>query len=622
MNKSANKDDEDSNSELCKFHPYNQIHILCETCNELICDKCEMEDHKQHKREKNIFTQNADFIINIFTSFYNKMKKIQEESLKNFKGKIDEVDKTVDIFFHDELIRVEKASQEVINILTNLNIEIKKLISIYQQKFRENFINIKSDFDRFENEILNLSLRINAFKVQGSTSMKRIERFKEFKDFKLRKLQLETDSNKLLGYYDFNKTALISEFSMKDFYSFLEKNKVFLMKHYEEYRKTTNSLNVEDKINSVVGFDEEKMIFSSKNFLPRNISKIFQPIDRTNQITIYDSETEKFKRISLLPKNLEGFTFLPFSRYINFNGRLLICGGYEDQGKLSRTTWAFEDRSNLSFWRSNNINSPENNKKKGGEKTKTQNTNSITSSIEVDFYNNINENYIFEDMQNSNYNVIRLSNMIQARAGHSLVSLPPTLILAFSGTESNKTCEMFHFGNNRWEEIASLNTARIDPSAITYKNYVYVFFGLVYHKQSKKYSFLDSIERISLMSTQSSEWQFISPKLNDSIISTLLPRSLCGIVVKNNSNSVIYLLGGQVDKDKFSSQIFEYNLDLNTLSITEKKLQKPTAFLEQNFVYLFKTGINFDIYGDVFYYQSHNDNDTFNFHFQDIKKDK
>lgn len=437
--------------------------------------------------------------------------------------------------------------------------------------------------------------KINSFK---NNNVKGNNRFKEFKDFKLKKLQMETDFKRLLGFYDFNKSALISEFAMKDFHAYLDKNKIYLAKHFDEYSKLILSLNVVEKINSVINFDEGKMLFASKNYLPRNSSRFFQPIDRTNEIIIYDAESERYRKIAIYPKKLPGYSFLPFSRYINFNGRLFISGGYED-AKLSRTFWAVEDQSMLRLH------------DMGGANAGKYGNFAV---INNEFYSNVNKNFIYEDDNLPNVNLIRCANMIHCRAGHALVGLSPSLILAFGGTEGNKTCEVFHFETNRWEEITPLNESRIDPSAFIYKNYVYVFFGFRFERSSKKFTFLDTIERISLLSMQNSEWEYVVPKMIGNFAKEKLPRSLCGISIKGNS-SVIYLCGGQVDKEKYSNDIFEYNIELNTLGYSDKKLPKPTAFLEQNFVYIFKTGINFDLFGDVFYYHP---SDNFTFSFQKI----
>lgn len=412
---------------------------------------------------------------------------------------------------------------------------------------------------------------------------------------------IENDSKRLTGFYNFNKTALISEFSMKEFFSFLEKNRIYLQKHYEDYSKSTQDINVVEKINNITSFDETKMSFSSKNYLPRNLCKLYQPIDRTNQIIIYDAESEHFRKVTIYPKKLAGFSFLPFSRYLNFNGRLFVSGGYEDS-KLSHTFWAIEDKSKFI-----------------PHVTTTRKTTfeyTLANHKTMDFTQKLNnKNLAYEDENNSGMIVIRCANMISSRAGHAMLGLNSTLILVFGGTDNVKSCEVYHFDTNRWEEISNLNEARIDPSAFIYKNSIYIFFGLRFEKSSKKYNFLDTIERISLLHMQQAEWEYITPKFSESVAMESVPRSLCGIVLKANSSSSIYLCGGQVDKEAYSTDVFEYDLENNFLSLAEKKLPKPSAFLEQNFLYLYNTGVNFDIYGDLFYY--HN-SDSFNFYFQKI----
>jgi len=108
-----------------------------------------------HKTEDLKVAQNNDFVINILTNFYNKMKKSNDDQLKNFKGKINDIDKLIDDFFDDECKRVSKNITELINLLNNLNSKIMKLISMYQKKFKDEFVAVKEDYDRFQDEIQN-----------------------------------------------------------------------------------------------------------------------------------------------------------------------------------------------------------------------------------------------------------------------------------------------------------------------------------------------------------------------------------------------------------------------------------------------------------------------------------
>lgn len=224
---------------------------------------------------------------------------------------------------------------------------------------------------------------------------------------------------------------------------------------------------------------------------------------------------------------------------------------------------------------------------------------------------------MYEDASNNGTRLLKAKDMINSRAGHSLIAISPTSLLSISGTDNNKTCEMFYFDKNEWNEISNLNSSRIDSSVMVFRNHVYVFLGLNFNKQTKKYTFLNTIERINLMSITTSEWEYIQPLTSEAGLLENFSRSLCGICVKGQSGNTIYLCGGQVDKDKYSKDIFEFNFESNYLSRSDKSLPFETAFLEQNYLYLFNLGLNFDIYGDMIYYNSKID--EFNSQFADSK---
>ena len=158
---------------------------------------------------------------------------------------------------------------------------------------------------------------------------------------------MESVSNKIKAFSEFNKSALISEFTMKELYNFLDKSKIYVNKELINYSMMLKEINVAEKINNVISFDESKGNGTAKNYMPRNFTKLFQSIDRTNQVSIYDCETEKFSKVVFSPDKLTTFSFLPFSRYLNMGGRLIVTGGFEAKGKLSHNTWVFEDYLSL-----------------------------------------------------------------------------------------------------------------------------------------------------------------------------------------------------------------------------------------------------------------------------------
>lgn len=126
---------------------------MCETCNEIICDKCEYSLHKGHKTESFGSLVDSDYISNILTMFSVAMKNNEKQNLSNFKDTITDNEKIVDTFFRDEELRVEVATKEVVTLLNNLQQKIKKLISLYKIKFKEMFKTVKEEYNSFVKDI-------------------------------------------------------------------------------------------------------------------------------------------------------------------------------------------------------------------------------------------------------------------------------------------------------------------------------------------------------------------------------------------------------------------------------------------------------------------------------------
>jgi len=133
---------------------HNQVHLMCLTCSDLICDKCYIDEHENHQIEDFKVALNTDFVVNIMTNFYQHLKDSNSEQLKSFKEKISDVDKIIGNFFNEEIERIEKVTSESIDLIKNLRGKIRKLIAMYQQKFKEELINIREDHDKFQDEII------------------------------------------------------------------------------------------------------------------------------------------------------------------------------------------------------------------------------------------------------------------------------------------------------------------------------------------------------------------------------------------------------------------------------------------------------------------------------------
>lgn len=414
---------------------------------------------------------------------------------------------------------------------------------------------------------------------------------KQFNNFLKIKNSINNDTKILMGVMNISKGSLISEFSLKSFYSGIDLCKDYLIQQQYSIQTKKESIDIEKMIEKVRLFDEKSLISRgkeiAKNVLPMNNYIIFQHIDKSsNFLNEYNAEKEAFNRYSLTPIGRDGFIFLPYSRSINFLGGIFISGGYENN-EIGNTTWLIENNSNL-----------------------CEDEYILPSPFVISHTNLLSKvpsNNIVSD-KTSSFKIMQLSNMNFPRAGHSLVGVIPNLIIAVGGVNNNATCEAYIVEENKWEEISPLQQSRIDANILVYNNYIYVFGGIYFNLHTLRYEYLNSFERLSLINPRKSNWEYVFPKFFNCGME-IVEKSNCGIVSKNED--VVYIVGGQVGKNKYTNDILEFNLDGFIISVSEKKLPKKSCFLEKNFIFLFKDALNFDFEGDLFTYNSENDSFSF-----------
>jgi hypothetical protein len=115
----------------------------------MICDKCQLLDHKSHKTQAVDLAEDKEYMINMIQIFYNKIKTTTEEKLAGFGNKISENEGMIENFFDGEMERIETISKQLIALLDNLSVKVKKLISLYHIKFREQFKSIQEEYNDY-----------------------------------------------------------------------------------------------------------------------------------------------------------------------------------------------------------------------------------------------------------------------------------------------------------------------------------------------------------------------------------------------------------------------------------------------------------------------------------------
>ena len=417
------------------------------------------------------------------------------------------------------------------------------------------------------------------------------ENFVEVQNYLTSKSKLEKGYQALKSYYDLNKKKLANEFSYDEYKNYLDRNYEFLTRFFKDNdsKFSDNKVNLLFRIDNITINTSKTVILD--NIIPINSQCMYQTIERSNILTEYNIDQSKFKKILVRPE-IEGyeFSFLKFSRSMNFAGRVIVTGGVKVNIN-SKDCWIIEDKNNFTV---------------EGKLEEDEDSNSITSiPTEDQFFDSKNPTLVY----------YKAKDMIHSHAAHSITNYYPYIAIVLGGIDNNDKCEMYDIRTNIWQELPNLTHHRIDPTTLIYREYLYVFFGIIFSNSTKTATYTDKIERI-LLSASPTEmvWELIEPNGEEKDLITL-PRSLCGTTFCNENT--IYLLGGQVKKDTYSDDIFKFNFDtLHLKKENEKKLFKKTVFIENRFCYGNKKTLNFDFNGDMFMYFPNHDN--FGFQFQNF----
>jgi len=255
---------------------------------------------------------------------------------------------------------------------------------------------------------------------------------------------LEENKEKYSEREDYDKILKLHEQNrvlVENFRVFLN-NKELLMediveaikKHQESFIKNSNikELSKTLGIESIIGEENISNI--------RNINEIYAKVqENSNILIIYDIDKKKFHQIK---DENRFFNAKSNCYYIKDTKSIFVCGGMKNFNRI-------KEYSN-------------------------------------EFYKiKVKINYDEFDFEYTN-----LPNMNHGRASHSMIQYQDYLIII--GGINTKTCEIFDFKKNQWDELPDLPSTLANPAVAFVNNFLYVFCG------SGNLNSLDGIYKLSM----------------------------------------------------------------------------------------------------------------------------
>lgn len=598
----------------CETHMFNKAYLYCSTCEKLICDKCNITDHKHHKHiiDQALFLDSY-FIklrhietkfINLYseTKLINYQKVIDDmnrnlnEYLEKQKGEVlkssDEIKKYIDRLKDLEIERIEKFGKEARRKITEVEREATTVFQIHKsvqshlmikdleiENFSKIDITKKVEYLK-EIQKKNSELMSNQHKIE-----KIIERFRNLRD---------NDIYKLL---EFNKD-----------YSFainIEKFKAILLKKISKLQKKIDKENV-----YLIMENMEKLKHKSIN------SKIYNRLSNLNHI---EKILDFFEKEKINEEEKENIGNTSTNTPHKENQSLSSQNLKKNLNTLNPTT-PISNNIEIKILQPIDLTSTVNILNAKTLKVSTDNVIFTDPNQEISvfpkFSRSINMNsklYVsggeFEDglvdtlleIDTLSLEARHLSNMNHKRSAHCLLNLHNEKLLVISGAYSEHSCEQYLIAYDRWEFFPAVINPRVGACALFYAGEtIYLFFGKSYDSLEKKWIFHDSIEKINLF-TLYPAWEEVHFKTKDTDINRQI--AFASIIACPNDKMII--LGGHSPNGamvEFYENVLEVEMDKEIMSISELPLPKQFLFLESNFYFYNFNALIFDNKGSAIVY--------------------
>jgi hypothetical protein len=547
----------------CESHPYNKAYLFCSSCERLICDKCKIFEHQTHK-------QIIDQALYL-DAYYIKLKQVQlkfqnlfaQTKLINYQQLTKEMEIKLTDYIETEKQETIKLAEEMKNYIYKIrDLEIRRLENFALSGFKKiqnlnneaqlvfKIYNIcQDDLSSKENDLDEFSTLSIDDKIEF---LKKIQ--KKTSELSGNSSRIEKVIEKFRNMHDHDIYKLLAANKDFSYSTHFEKLKSIFFKKIKKIESKVNAQNATILIDNMeeLKFKSEKSKIYNKyinlDYGEKSISKIFQPIDTTSSINIFDIKEKRiYEKCVNFPDTLEKseINFFPkFCRSINIQGKLYVTGG--------------------------------------------------------ETYNKILNNLFEVDCESLEVN--ELSRMIGHRVSHTLVNLCNIKIIAISGAYGETSCEQYEIQTDTWTHLPSVNQDRIGAAALVYcSESIYLFFGKKYDSENSGWTYIETIEKLDLYVSYP-KWYEVNLKSISLDVNRQL--AFCGLIAAPNEK--IYLVGGQAVVNyniQLSEIVMELDLEKQTIGVSNSiLLPKLSYFIDNNFYFYNFNAINLDNEGTGFIY--------------------
>jgi hypothetical protein len=598
----------------CETHMFNKAYLYCSTCEKLICDKCNITEHKDHKH---IFDQ-ALFLDTYFIKLRHIETKFMnlysETKLVNYRKVVDDMNRNLNKYLEKEKGDVIKTSEEIKKYIDKLrDLEIER-IDIFGKAAQRKIVEVEHEASTvFQiHKTVQGQLMIKDLEIENFSKIdieKKVEYLKEIQKKNAELMSNQIKIEKIIERFrNMRDNDIYKLLECNKDYSFtinLEKFKTILLK---KINKLQNKMENENA--SLLVENMEKLKQKSLN------SKIYNRLLNLNQVEriLEFLEKEKLNEQEIGNMGQPG-TPTPHKENQSLNSQNLK-NNLNNINSLTSITNNIE----IKILQPIDLTATVNVLDAKTLKVSTSDIIFIDPNNEVNtfpkFSRSINMNYKlyvsggeFEDglvdtlieVDTQTLEARHLHPMGQRRSAHCLLNLHNEKLIVISGAYCEHSCEQYLIAYDRWEPFPKVITSRVGACALFYGGEtIYLFFGKSYDSSERKWTFHDTIEKINLF-TPYPEWEEVHFKTKN----TEINRQIAFASIITCPNDRMFILGGHTPNGPivdFYEDVLEVEMEKELISVSEFPLPKQFLFLESNFYFYNFNALSFDNEGSAIIY--------------------
>lgn len=116
------------NNDFCNDHRFNVLHIICVTCNKVICDKCLILNHKTHDTQE-LGYLNQENLQNWLSGIHSCTSKLVKENLIKFEDKMFKHQDTLKELYETELKKLDYFEKMFSNYTKEIFANIREILN-------------------------------------------------------------------------------------------------------------------------------------------------------------------------------------------------------------------------------------------------------------------------------------------------------------------------------------------------------------------------------------------------------------------------------------------------------------------------------------------------------------